>query len=864
MNTGRIIQTGGTISTNRLEISSSDMAQFESLTNEIGRLNATIETGNFSFVHAGDLFIDRVKADNVNLTSINVSILADGNRSIIDIDSMNVEMTAANEIKDINFANQASIIATGDKISLIADKDLMLVNLSASQISVKSSQQLAVGQLTANEIDLKASQINQIDGQIRANQLQLNTLYGAGTETNNLETQVTLLDVVNKYSGDIYISNTGQLILKNLNYDNRAIDNMGGGRILTDDSLIISSEIQQSNDFTIQSQKDLTIAGNIINIGSSKVELVSGAALIQQSGILLNDGGKMSLQGKSITQQSGELLTGILEMIASDAIDLTKGSNNADILKASASSLTYKDQNEIQIQEIHTSNDITLIAERISDHAADELVDMISDNSGIHIQAGSISGIELADESNINIQSTGDIQLSGIGKLTIDNIQAIDQEIDISATSDISFNSLEAKEIILTASGNIQSNENANDLNADNIRLDATGAITGVTGAINIADGARIWAKSVESDVQLHGAGEITLEDIQTAKDVKISADSRMIANRISSQNIDLSTSDVLEAGQITASNEIHIQSESIISSSQNPLVSAQSLILKTKEGIGTEDNAFKTSVKQLDAANSTNGDIYISNVGKLNLVDLDGDHMAVSNAGGGIIETHSPMTISDDIIQTNDFSLIAGQSNTDDDTLTIKANIENQSDGRIHLKAGNDIVHQSGAITGNLVNMEGETGSIIQTGGSILADTVSFQAMQDVDYQSEDNVINIIGANIQTGDFTFTADEDISISKIIAGGSVTISAATINDYQTDGDADIQTTGNIQLTANTIGSESNDLDIGDNAILSASTTGTIYLHGTGNLISHINNILPFHFIVQFIPFQQAIFTKSHM
>jgi hypothetical protein len=140
------------------------------------------------------------------------------------------------------------------------------------------------------------------------------------------------------------------------------------------------------------------------------------------------------------------------------------------------------------------------------------------------------------------------------------------------------------------------------------------------------------------------------------------------------------------------------------MSSSQNSLASSQSLILKTKEGIGTEDNAFKTSVEQLDAANSTNGDIYISNVGKLNLVDLDGDNMAISNAGGGIIETLSPMTISDNIVQTNDFSLIAGQSNTDDDTLTIKANIENKAEGNIYFKAGSDIMHQSFVITSKQV----------------------------------------------------------------------------------------------------------------------------------------------------------------
>jgi hypothetical protein len=812
---------------------SSGNAVFESSTNEINQLHATIANGNFVFSHASDLQIDQVSANTVHLTSINGSVLSDGNIDTIDIQAENVILSAAQDIKDITFADQTSLTATADNIDIITNKNLILVDLSASQISVQSNQQLAVGHMTATNIDLTASTITQHEGRITSQKLSLQADHGIGTESKHLETQVSQLDALNQYSGDMYISNTGQLTLIDLNNDNRAIDNMGGGSIITDDALLIQSDIQQSNDFRMISQKDLTIDANVINIGGRTIEMVSDADLIQKSGILLSDAGTISLTADSISQQSGELLTGTLELAATHDIDLTNAINDADILKANAGALHYKDQNEIKIQELHTSNDIHLIAERISDHAADELVDMISDNSGIHLHAGSISGIELADESNINIQSTGDIQLSGIGKLNIENIQAIDQEIDISAIGDISFNSLEAKEIILTASGNIESN--AHDLNADNIRLDATGAITGATGAINIADGARIWAKSVESDVQLHGAGEITLEDIQAAKDVKISADSRMIANRISAQNIDLSTSDILEVGQITAINEIFIQSESIMSSSQNSLVSAQSLILKTKDGIGTEDNAFKTSVEQLDAANSTNGDIYISNVGKLNLVDLDGDNMAISNAGGGTIETHSPMTISDNIVQTTDFSLIAGQSNTDDDTLTIKANIENQSDGRIHLKAGSDIMHQSGVITSKQVNMEGKTGSIIQTGGGILADTVSFIAMQDIDYQSEENVINVIGANVHTGDFTFTADEDISISKIIAGGSITISASSINDYQTDTDADIQTTGNIQLTASTIGSANNDLDIGDNAILSASTTGTIYLHGTGNL-----------------------------
>ncbi|ETR66112.1 MAG: hypothetical protein OMM_13237, partial [Candidatus Magnetoglobus multicellularis str. Araruama] len=456
------------------------------------------------------------------------------------------------------------------------------------------------------EIDLKASQVNQLEGKIAANQLQLNTLYGAGTETNYLETQVKQLDVVNQYSGGIYISNTGQLILKNLNYDNRAIDNMGGGRILTDDALIIQSEIQQSNDFIMKSQKDLTIDANVINIGGNTIELVSDAALIQQSGIMLNDGGKISLKGKSIRQQSGELLTGTLDMIASDAIDLTKGLNDVDILKASAASMNYKDRDDLQIQDLHTSNELHLTAASISDHADDQLVDMTSDSSQISLETtGNITGIDLADGSKVNVQSTGDIELFGIGQLNVAHIQAKEQTIDISSSGDLLLGVLEAKAILLTSMGDIQAQGNEINVIADTIKLDANGAITGTSGAINLA-GAKVWATTTESDINLHGMGEITLLDIQTEKDVIITADNRITANIIDAQNIQLSTSDMVEANQMTADNRIVIQSEGIMSSSQSSMITSQSLVLKSETGIGTSGNPLNTSVEQLDAENTT------------------------------------------------------------------------------------------------------------------------------------------------------------------------------------------------------------------------------------------------------------------
>ncbi|ETR73805.1 MAG: hypothetical protein OMM_06726, partial [Candidatus Magnetoglobus multicellularis str. Araruama] len=58
---------------------------------------------------------------------------------------------------------------------------------------------------------------------------------------------------------------------------------------------------------------------------------------------------------------------------------------------------------------------------------------------------------------------------------------------------------------------------------------------------------------------------------------------------------------------------------------------------------------------------------------------------------------------------------------------------------------------------------------------------------------------------------------------------------------------DIQATGNITLNANQIGSEANDLDIGNNANLTASAEDSIYLQGTGNItltdITSTNDII---------------------
>jgi hypothetical protein len=172
-NTEEITQTGGQILTDRLEIVSSGNAVFESSTNEINQLHATIDNGDFVFSHASDLQIDQVSANTVNLISINGSVLSDGSIDTIDIQAENVILSAAQDIKDITFADQTSHTTTADNIDILANNHLILVDLSASQISVQSNRQLAVGQMTADNIDLTASTITQHEGRITSQKLSL-------------------------------------------------------------------------------------------------------------------------------------------------------------------------------------------------------------------------------------------------------------------------------------------------------------------------------------------------------------------------------------------------------------------------------------------------------------------------------------------------------------------------------------------------------------------------------------------------------------------------------------------------------------------------------------------------------------------
>jgi hypothetical protein len=329
---------------------------------------------------------------------------------------------------------------------------------------------------------------------------------------------------------------------------------------------------------------------------------------------------------------------------------------------------------------------------------------------------------------------------------------------------------------------------------------------------------------------------------MSAGKDLNIQAEDTITIQNISAQDITISsTNHSIIADAINVNNSFTLSADQIKDTFGE--IKAHEAIIQAVNGIGDKDNPLSLVVNRLDVSNTGNGDIYISNKGELNLVDLNQDGKAVINKGQGSIETHSPLNINSDISLSGDFTLSANSSDSENDDLTINANITNDLGGTIKIQAGDNVIQQAGIIlnkTGN-ISLLSDKGSIVQSGGSVETERLSFDAENSVDYQGENNVIEVLAATVEKGDFSFTEKDTIAIDQVKAGGSIKISAGNIIDHSDDTDIDIQSNERIELIAvNAIGGDEKEdsyLEFADNSIVKATTKaeGVIQLSGLGDL-----------------------------
>jgi len=619
-------------------------------------------------------------------------------------------------MKDLNLDN----IKTSGTTYVEALNSIQAKNVTSDNITIISQMDsIEAGQITADNkaILQSGNKIIDIDGIITANALQLQANAGIGTDINPLTTDAAQLDAVNRYDGDINIVNSKDLILKDLNNDEKAIDNVGGGNIVSTGNIEVEQDVIQGKDFIISSGKYLIVDANIIHSGSGKIKL-SSDEMIQKSGIIVSYDGSIKLVSfKNITQLSGGIKAANAEIFSGKDVTLTSGSNDFDILTANASKIAYTDINDIKINNVQAVFDIDIKADSIFDLDDDQLLDLASAFGNIKLTADKdISGIsgkdnflEIATTKGVYVSANDSINLLSESKLSLDNIKTVDGDINIkshdeilaksitSINGKINLNSLENdinighiktdNDVILTAGGDIKdiANDSDADIIAGNglIHLTAEGSISGSQDLdyLDFNDESNVWASSGAGIIKLYGEGNLT---IQTASSdngiVDIIAEKQLIAQNIKSNEVTLTAKEgSIIADNIVVNDKITLNAGDKIKDTDGS-ISSNKAILNASNGIGEQDNSLDLSVSNLDIMNASIGNIYISNIGELNLIDLDNDSKAIETSGSVSIETHSPVNIQNDIIFSGDLSITANNNDLGNDNVTINADISNKT----------------------------------------------------------------------------------------------------------------------------------------------------------------------------------------
>jgi len=225
---------------------------------------------------------------------------------------------------------------------------------------------------------------------------------------------------------------------------------------------------------------------------------------------------------------------------------------------------------------------------------------------------------------------------------------------------DIQVNQIQSSSNIrlITEEGSIK------DTSEDNIvALTGDGVMTLIASRnvkMSIADGSKIIARSTnEGSINIQSPGDISLLSLETTDgDIYVKADGSIQALNMTTGDLgdneplvlSLSSKEKIYTGLIKADDYVYINADKI--EHQLGSITAKQAVISAWNGIGTDDQSLRLNVNQLDASTRMSGDIYIHNLGDLELIDLTGQGQAVINAGGGEIRTDGQLTITDPLKQ--------------------------------------------------------------------------------------------------------------------------------------------------------------------------------------------------------------------
>ncbi len=744
---------------------------------------------------AGDILLDSVTADNEAILSADAGSITDNNGSTVNITSVDVDLSAQDEIGAITdfdaetgdaieiaiagSINNASTTAASSTINLSQAGSL---TISAGSISIAGAGQGSAILTTSGDLD--AGAVNSID--LAGNDsLALNsggtlTIPAAGLDAGTGDLRMTgATDVLANGGGaliysadDLYFSSGGS----------------GGNSVLAADLNSITAHVA-ANNLTINEIDAITL---------TDVDTVNG----------------------SITVNAGGTITAL-------DVDTTDSGNNGDItLTAAAGNVELGDVNAGTGTASITSV-AGAVEESGTDADADVMAAVIDLNASTGIGAAGtleVTGTAVtADTTNGNIDidsladaavtvtsltsGTGDIQFDQTGGQTLAVTAAAATDGDISVTNDNADMTL----TMVTAGGAGQNITVTTTTGGDIVAGSLTAADDMVTvtsaGSIDGAadDGvADITAGTVSLTAASGGIGTTTVLDITAAAALNADTDAGDDGNIMIDSIGDLPVGLVdAGAGNVTLDSTGAIDSAADDGTAD---VTGETISLTAAAGgIGT------TSVIDVTAATALNADTDAGDDGNIMIDSIGNLPVGLIAAGAGDVTIDSTGDISDGAsdsaadITGDDLNAIA-QGGIELDTTVGTLTLDAQAAGDI------DIDETDGATLTSITASNGMIG--IDTGGA--ATVISVVSTTD----SDDNYIRI---NALSGDVEIdTVTTGGTASDVVigaAGGSITDmdgnSTVTADDLGLAADNDIGIIGGnrINTTVNTIEAMSNDGDI---------------------------------------------------
>ncbi len=655
-----------------------------------------------------------------------------------------------------------------------------------------------------------AGSITQGGGTITANNLILSASTGIGTSGNNILTDVTTVaaETTSAVTGDIFIHEKDTTTLDGLTIGSVTIDgdtvtgvnsspSNGLIKITVDtNNLAINNDVKAgtgdaalyatagaitqgggtitANNLILSASTGIGTSGNniltdVTTVGAETTSAVTGDIFIHEKDTTTLDGltiGSVTIDGDTVTGVNSSPSNGLIKI----TVDTNNLAINNDVNAGTGDAALYATAGAItQGGGTITANNLILSASTGIGTSANNIytdvttVGAKTTSSGdIFIHEGdglTIGSVTIDGDTVTGIDSSAG---PGLIKIVVDNDNlAINNKVNAgggdvalyASSGSITTNGggmITANNLILIASTGIGTS--ANNILTDVTTVAAETASV-VTGDIFINEKDTTTADGLT-------IGSVTI-DGNTVTGIDSSASNGLIKVTVDTNNLLINNAVNAGSGNVEL-----IATAGSITDTGAPGITGTQLILKAANGIGIEPgNPLDTTVSQLDAVNTTNNDINISNTGDLELKDLNADTFSVQNQvlNGVIRLTNAGKITVTDTVQSKDGLIDFTASSP----IIINANIlsgggninqtANNPDGYIYVNATLDSTGGAGVGDINLTanGVDGSNRSIVMNSVSGIINA------------KHDAILLASGGG----------SGDIIVSKITAGNQISITA---------------------------------------------------------------------------------------